>query len=121
MLGRDRLYWKKRNDENGSFSILEAMIDDCVFNLNYLYNPSIEKEQVSSTWEKMNLMLETFDDLENKIIILGGDFNLFLDSIHEAEGGSPILKKSCFKTHFHWEYIYELDLCQICKAFKNHR
>ena len=44
-------------------------------------------------------MLETFDDLENKIIIFGGSFNLMLDFILEAEGGSPVLKKSCFKTH----------------------
>ena len=43
----------------------------------------------------MNLMVETFDDLENKIIILGGDFNLFLDFILEAEGGSPVFKKFC--------------------------
>ena len=26
--------------------------------------------------------------------ILGGNFNLFLDSVLEAEGGSPVLKKS---------------------------
>ena len=45
------------------------MIDDCVFISINLYNPNTEKEHVS-TWEKMNLMLETFDDLENKIIIL---------------------------------------------------
>ena len=32
--------------------------------------------------------------MENKIIILGGDFNLFSDSVLEAEGGSPVLKKS---------------------------
>ena len=62
-----------------------------------------------------------FDDLENKIIILGGDFNLFLDSVPKSEGGSLVLKKNCFKTRFHWEYIYELDLCQICKALKNHQ
>ena len=43
---------------------------------------------------KMNLMLETFDDLENKIIILGGNFNLFLDSVLEGEEGSSVLKKS---------------------------
>ena len=49
--------------------------------------------------EKMNLMLETFHDLENKMIIPGGDFNLMLDSIVEAEGGSLVLKKTCFKTH----------------------
>ena len=44
-------------------------------------------------------MLETFDDLENKIIILGGELNLFPDSVLEAEAGGPVLKKSCFKTH----------------------
>ena len=84
---------KKKIDENGRFLILEAMIDDCVFILTNLYNPNTEKEQVS-TWVKLNLILQTFDDLENKIIILGGDFNLFLDSALEAEGGSPALKKS---------------------------
>ena len=78
---RDRPFkpLKKKNEENGRFLILEAMIDDCVVILINLYNPNTEKKQVS-TWEKLNLMLETFDDLENKIIILGGDFNLFLDS-----------------------------------------
>ena len=53
--------------------------------------------------EKMNLMLETFHDLENKMIIPGGDFNLMLDSIVEAEGGSLVLKKTCFKTHWKGE------------------
>ena len=51
------------------------------------------QEQVS-TWEKMNLMLEPFDDLENKMIILEGDFNLSLDSALEAEGVYTVLKKS---------------------------
>ena len=75
------------------------MTDDSVFILINLYNPKTEKEQVSS-WEKMNLILETFDDLEKKTIILGGDFNLFLDSLLEAKGGCPVLKKSSvFKTH----------------------
>ena len=36
----------------------------------------------------MNLPLEIFDDLENKTIILAGDFKLFLDSTLKAEGGS---------------------------------
>ena len=35
-----------------------------------------------------------FDDLENKIIILGDDFTLFLDSVLETEGGNQVLKKS---------------------------
>ena len=83
---------KKKNYENSRFLILEAMIDDYDFILINLCNQNTKKEQVS-TWEKMNLMLQTFDDLENKIIILGCDINLFLDSVLEAEGGSPVLKK----------------------------
>ena len=64
-----------------------------------MYNRNTKKEQVYK-WEKLNLMLQTFDDLENKIIILGGDFNLFLNSALETEGGSPVLKKIfCLKTH----------------------
>ena len=42
----------------------------------------------------MDLILEAFEDLENKIIILGGNFNLFLDSVLETPVGNPILKKS---------------------------
>ena len=38
-------------------------------------------------------MLQTFDDLENKIIILRSDFNLFSDSVLEAERCSTVLKK----------------------------
>ena len=34
-------------------------------------------------------MLETFNDLEKKI--LGSDFNLVLDYVLEAERGSPVL------------------------------
>ena len=35
---------------------------------------------------KMNLMIETFDYLENKITILEDNFNLFF--VHEADGGT---------------------------------
>ena len=86
------------------------MIDDCVVILINLYNPNTEKEQVS-TWEKLNLMLQTFDDLENKIIILGGDFNLFLDSVLEAEGGSPVFKKSSVSKLIEIKEKY--NLCDI--------
>ena len=62
---KDLLNFKK-NDENGRFLILETVIDICVVIFINLYNQNTEKEQVSP-WEKMNLILETFDDLENKI------------------------------------------------------
>ena len=35
-------------------------------------------------------MLQTIASMENKIIILGAEFNLFLDSVLETEGGSPV-------------------------------
>ena len=94
------------------FLILEAMIDDCVFILINLHNPNTEKVQVS-TWEKMNLMLETFYDLENNVIIIGGDFSLFLDSVFENEGGSLVLKRS---------YVSKLieikEKCNLCDIWK---
>ena len=37
---------KKKNDENGRFLILEAMIDDCVLILINLYNPNTKKQQI---------------------------------------------------------------------------
>ena len=86
------------------------MIDYCVVILINLYNPKTKKEQVS-TWRNLNLMLQTFDDLENKIIILGGDFNLFLDSALEAEGGSPVLKKSSVSKLIEIKEKY--NLCDI--------
>ena len=87
---------KKKNDENGPFLILEAMIEDCVFILINLYNTNT-KNKLVSTWQKMNLMPQTFGDLENKIIIFGGNFNLFLEPVLGTEGGSPVLKKLLFE------------------------
>ena len=39
---------KNKNDENGCYLILEAMIDDCVFILINLYYPNTENELVST-------------------------------------------------------------------------
>ena len=83
-----------------------------VFILINLYNPNTEKEKVS-TWEKLNLMLQTFDDLENKIKILGSDFNLFVDSVLQAEGGSPVLKK------FSVSQLIEIkEKCKLCDIWR---
>ena len=50
---KDEIKWKYiiKNDENGRFLLLEAMIDKHVFILINLYNPNTEKEQVSK-WKK---------------------------------------------------------------------
>ena len=68
-----------------------------VFILINLYNPNTEEDQVS-TWINMNLKQEIFNDLENKMIILGGVLNLFLESVLEAERSSPVLKNLLFQT-----------------------
>ena len=59
----------------------------------------------------MNLMLEKLDHFENKIIILGSDFNLFLDSALEIEGGSPVLKRSSVSKLIETKEKY--NLCDI--------
>ena len=61
-------------------------------------------------------MLQTTDDLENKIIIIGGDFNLFLDSVLEGEGGSLVLKKYSVSKLIEFKEIY--NLCDI-KRIRN--
>ena len=47
----------------------------------------------------------------NKLIILGGDFNLFWDSILEAVEGSLVFKKSSFSKLIEIKEKY--DLCDI--------
>ena len=42
-------------------------------------------------------MLQILDHLENKIIILGSVFKLFLDSALEAQGGCLVLKNFLFQ------------------------
>ena len=61
----------------------------------------------------MNPMLQAIDDLENKIIIIGGDFNLFLDSVLEGEGGSLVLKKYSVSKLIEFKEIY--NLCDISR------
>ena len=59
----------------------------------------------------LHLLLDSLDIHQNKQIILAGDFNLFLDTTLEAEGGSPCLKKKSvaelIKINEHF------DLCDI--------
>ena len=58
-------------------------------------------------------MTQTFDDLEDKIIILGGDINLFLDSVLEAESCSPVLKISSVL-----KIIEIKEKCNLCDIWR---
>ena len=58
-------------------------------------------------------MLQTIDGLQKEIITLGGDFNLFLDSVLEAEGSRAALKKSSISELIEIKEKY--NLCDICR------
>ena len=38
-------------------------------------------------------LLKTFEDIQNKSFLLGGDFNVILNSSLDSEGGKPVIKK----------------------------
>ena len=78
----------KRNDDAGRILILDASIDGTDYILVNIYNANTETEQIK-VLNNLHLLLDSLDIHQNKQIILAGDFNLFLDTTLEAEGGSP--------------------------------
>ena len=83
---------KKLTDQSGRILVLEVSVNDDVYVLANLYNPNTESEQLL-TLSQLTNFLEEIDDIRSKKIILGGDFNFFLDTKLEAKGGKPVLKK----------------------------
>ena len=83
----------KKTDKNGRILIIEANVDNTAFLLINLYNPNKEKDQVLILSELDN-MLETYNNISNNMIVLGGDFNFFFNTRVEAIGGNPKLKKN---------------------------
>ena len=83
----------KFNDKSGRVLILEVKIENEVLLLINLYNANTENEQLSTLSDLSN-MLEKIDDINNKSIVFGGDFNLFFEVKLEAQGGNPVLEKS---------------------------
>ena len=100
----------KRNDDTGRILILDASSGGTDYILVNIYKANTETEQIK-VLNNLHLLLDSLDIHQNKQIILAGDFNLFLDTTLEAEGGSPCLKKKSvaklikIKEHF--------DLCDI--------
>ena len=97
-------------DINGRILILEVNIDGEVYVLANYYNNNIESDQMQTLSELDNL-LNKIPDILTKKIILGGDFNLFFNSLTEAEGGNPVLKKRSVAKSI--EILEKFDLCDI--------
>ena len=84
---------KTEADSDGRFIIIEAKMKNDIYVFINFYNENVEANQLK-LFEKLENSLKKFDDLNQKKLVLSGDFNLFFDSQLEAEGGSPKLKKS---------------------------
>ena len=82
----------KKCDYNGRILLLEINIDDRLFVLINIYNANNKLDQVK-TLTDLSEILECVNNIQNKNIILGGDFNIIFDSFLDAQGGKPILKK----------------------------
>lgn len=66
----------KENDKAGRFLIIEAKVENENFLLFNLYDANTESEQLSTLYDLIN-MLEKINDVADKNVVLGGDFNLF--------------------------------------------
>ena len=74
-------------DKNGRLLLIEASVDDVKFVLINVYNCNTESQQLLTLTE-LHKILQNFDDIGNKnIIIRGGDFNFHFNSKLEAKGG----------------------------------
>ena len=72
--------------------IIEVKIDDSVFVLINIYNANTNSEQLHTLNDLINI-LETFVGIQNKIVVLGGDFNVILNSSLDSDGCMPVIKK----------------------------
>ena len=82
----------KKHDNLGRIMVIEGKIDDSVFVLMNIYNDYTEPEQLHTLDDLINI-LETFEDIQNKSVALGGHFNVILNPSLDSEGGNPVIKK----------------------------
>ena len=88
----------KVNDKLGRVLIIEVKTENKVLSLINLCNANTENERLNTLSDLSNV-LEKIDDINNKYIVFGGDFNLFFEAKLEAQGGNPVLKKIFSKTN----------------------
>ena len=81
-----------RTDSEGRIILLDMKYDDKNYILCNIYNPNHEANQVD-TLEMLGDFIMGIPQWETKEVIVGGDFNLFLDAELDAKGGRPTLKK----------------------------
>ena len=97
-------------DKNSCLLLIEAIVDDVKFVLINIYNCNTESQQILRLTE-LHKILQNVDDIGNKNVITGGDFNFHFNSKLEAKGGKPALKKKSLGKMI--ELIERFELCDI--------
>ena len=97
-------------DKNGRLLLVEAIVDDVKFVLINIYNCNTESQQLLTLTE-LHKILQNVDDIGDKNIIIGGDFNFHFNYKLEAKGGKPTLKKKSIGKMI--ELIESFELCDI--------
>ena len=82
----------KTRDNLGRILVIEVKFDDSVFVLINIYNANTESEQLHTLNDLVNI-LETIEDIQNKSVLLSGDFNVILNPSLDSEGASQSLKR----------------------------
>ena len=81
-----------RRDNLGRILVVEVKIDDSAFLLINIYSANTETDQLHTFNDLINI-LETFEDIQDKSVVLGGDFNVIFNSSLDLEGGKPVIKR----------------------------
>ena len=77
-----------------------------------MYNANTESEELHTLNDLINI-LETFKDILNKSVVVGGDFNVILNPSLDSDGGKPVIKKKTIAKLI--QITENLDLCDIWK------
>ena len=82
----------KKYDNYERILLLEIKTDNRLFVLINIYNANGKLYQLK-TLTDLSKIVDCVNDIQNKNIIFGSDFNIIFDSFLDAQGGNPILKK----------------------------
>ena len=93
----------------GRLLVVEVKIEVSIFVLINTYNADTEPEQLHTLNDLINI-LETFKDIQNKSVLLGGDVNVSLSPTLDWEGGQSVIKK---ETIVIIQITENLDVCGI--------
>ena len=99
-----------RSDNLGRILVIEVRIDDSVFVLINIYNANTESGWLHTLNDLINI-LETFEDIRDKSVVLVGEFNVTFNPSLDSEGGKSVIKNRTIAKLI--QIKENLDLCDI--------